>query len=94
MPKKHIPQVKYRDRVVPIINPVKALNKKRAVSTGQVLMVVAKYFDRRLREWVLCLTGGGRYLAKYFRKFVESPKLARLRRMPPNRLFREACMVS
>ncbi len=85
MTKKEMPLIKRRDRVVPIAERVKALNKSLVVTTDNILTVVAKWFDRKRKEWILCVTGGARFLAKFFRKLESRP-----RRHHQNKVFRVA----
>ncbi len=85
MTKKEMPSMKRRDRVVPIVEQVKALNKSWVVTSDNILTVVSKWFDRKLKEGILCVTGGARFLAKFFRKLESQP-----RRQMQNASFRVA----
>ena len=84
MSRRRVPPLRPRDRIVPIIERVRALNKKMTVTITETLMVVAKRFDRKLQEWVVWVAGGGKFLARFFKK-LEGAEAAR---RVPNRYFR------
>lgn len=84
MSKRRVPPLRPRDRIVPIVESVRALNKKMTVTITDTLIVVAKRFDRKLKEWVIWVAGGGKFLAKFFRRLAK-PEMVR---HAPNRYFR------
>jgi hypothetical protein len=73
MSKKDRPKFRRGDKIVPLVPQVKAINDALVVTPNDVLIVTGKpRFDRKLKDWVLCVKQGIKFLAGLFFNMTEA----------------------
>ncbi len=82
MSKKDRPRFKCGDKILPLVSRVKALNDRLVVTPNDAPLTVTDKprFDRDLKEWVLCVKRGIRFLARLFWNMTETVKRCASRR--------------